>query len=350
MQGDSIIERLLNRDMSLIVERGKLMAPSLGPISEQKRETDDVDVENPLTLYLIISAIQQSQFTEAIPWLLDTLLTESAYSDSYCDPEARLFMHPALPLEMVTFVVNSAPSRFSLAAVIDSLISLDSNDDVYDACRRALAVLGDTDYPSWINFANEADFQGNSMVWYFCQHQARRTAPFAPRPQYMIEFTQRSLEAVAPILDSSDPEKAIKTRTEDPELFRAWGPSNLLFGAEIEDVIDGSADLRMFVDNRFTPDEQGNWFTGSCDYCWLRIKNARYAVRKPVEAGGWRGQYCSWDCVRLDCQEYEGAAKEMTVFYEKQCSSIGIYDRLFSELGGEPDEDVMPIDRPMIVQ
>lgn len=357
----TLIERLLRRDMTLLDGYSPQSRDYTGPDTETmtalRRELDDIDIENPMSLFLIFSAIQQSQFTEAVPWILDSLLSQSSYSGSYCDPEARLFMHAELPIEMVTFVVDAASSRFSLAAVIDSLISLDSNDEVYNACSRALLVLGDTDFPSWVNFANEADVQGNSMVWLFCQHQARRTAPFSTRPQYMKEFTERSLEVSAPkleLVEGESYEDLIKKRSRDPELFRVWGPANLQFAAAPEDVLDGSADLRMFVDDRFTPEEQGTWFTGSCDQCWLRIKSPRYAVRRPLESGGWKGQYCSWDCVRIDCGDYEPVSREMTFYYEKQCLEFGVYDHIFAlrgELLGDkyqPDEDTMPLDRPIV--
>jgi hypothetical protein len=347
----TLIERLLTRDMTLLEDMLPTMGPDAGTTTALKRQLDDVDMDNPMGLFLILSAIQQSQFTEALPLILDTLLAESSESTSYCDPEARLFMRAELPLEMITFVVNSLPSRFSLAGVIDSLISLDSNDEVFDACRKAMIVLGDTDFPSWISFANEADFQDNTMVWLFCQHQARRTAPFAPRPPYMCEITERTLETLAPDLKlrPESEEDAIlelaKKRAADPELFRVWGPSNLQFDASESDVLDGTADLRMFIDDRFTPTEQGSWFTGSCDKCWLRIKSARYAVRKPLASGGWRGQYCSWDCVRLDCEDFELVSYEMTPYYQKQCNDFGIYDHLFSSAVVEPDDDTAPEDR-----
>ncbi len=359
----TLIERLLTRDMTLLAGYTPQTRDAIGPdtntTSELQREMDDIDMENPMSLYLIISAIQQSQFTEVVPWILDTLLSQGAESDSYCDPEARLFMQAQLPIEMITFVVNSAGSRFALASVIDSLISLDSTDEVYEACQKALAVLGDTDYPSWISFANEADFQGNTMVWLFCQHQARRSAPLAPRPAYMHNITTNAIEKIPVTYPAkNEPEKdrmpiaeLAKMRSEDPELFRVWGPSNLQLGASDEDVLDGSADLRMFTDDRFTPEEQATWFTGSCDHCWLRISGPQRAVRKPIEAGGWKGQYCSWDCVRLDCASFEAAAKEMTRFYEKQCSEFGVYDHLFPLRGailgdrGDPDEHMAPDDR-----
>lgn len=378
----TLIERLLQRDKTLLegyVPQGAGSGEAgidTNSASALRRELDDMDIENPITLYLILSAIQQSQFTEAVPWVLDNLLSQSSNSGSYADPEARLFMRAELPIEMMTFVADSARSRFSLAAVIDSLISLDSNDEVYAACRRAVLVLGDTDFASWVSFANEADFQLNPVVWLFCSHQARRVAPFAERPSCMREVTERTLEEVPPDFaaglerkprgtagsdDESEDEEFLvqiaevaNRRSKDPELFRVWGPSNLLLGAKPEDVLDGSADIRMFVDDRFTPEEQGSWFTGSCDNCWMRIKSIRYAVRKPLEAGGWRGQYCSWECCRLACEDYELPSYEMTLYYEKQCAEFGIYDHLFAPRGsmlrgnGDPDEYTVPVERPVL--
>lgn len=378
----TLIERLLVRDMTLLdgytPQTATTIGPDTGTTPAVRRELDDMDLDNPMTLYLIISAIQQSQFVEAVPWILDNLLVQSVGSDSYCDPEARLFLQPQLPIEMITFVADSARSRFSLAAVFDSLISLDSTDEIYDACNRAVKVLGDTDYASWVNFANEADFQNNPMVWTFCMQQARRVAPFAPRPSYMQEVTRRTLDEPIPDLtlhvknknvnsedghsetasEAEEYDKEVASlatrRAMDPELLRVWGPSNVVFNADADDVIDGTADLRMFTDDRFTLEEQGTWFAGSCDKCWLRISSARYAVRKPVEAGGWRGQYCSWDCVRQDCQDFELPSLEMTFFYEKQMNEIGVYDHLFAPPGsmllggGEPDEILVPVDGALL--
>lgn len=356
----TIIERLLDRDLTLLdgytTEMTMTVGPEAGTTSATQRELDNIDMDNPMSLYLIISAIQQVQFTEAVPWVLDKLLSQSADSDSYCDPEARLFIHAEIPIEMMTFMADSAPSRFSLAATIDSLISLDSTDEVFDACGRAVRVLGDTDYPSWVSFANEADVQGNGMVWLFCSYQARRVAPFAPKPRYMREFTSESLNTT-PLFDyTEDTDIALlaKKRANDPELFRVWGPSNIQFDASDDEIIDGSADHRMFTDDRFTPEEQGTWFTGSCDQCWLRIKSVRYAVRKPIDSGGWRGQYCSWDCARIACEDYELPSYEMTLFYEKQCNEFGIYDHLFSDRGAtlgdraQPDDMTAPIERVIL--
>lgn len=317
----------MNRDLSLIVD------------SNNNSEIQELDLENPLTLHLLISAIQQVQFVEAVPWLLDNVIRDG--DSLYCDPEARLFTFPTLSLEMLEYIVNTVPSRFSLAAVIDSLISLDSNEETYNACQRAYQILGDTDFPSWVSFANEADFQDNSMVWVFCAQQARRTAPYAKEPtSYLKKFSiENDKELVAFQKGEESLEEYVKRRTEDKELFRIWGPSNFQLAASEDEILDGYADHRMFTDERFTPEDQPSWFTGSCDRCWLKIRSPRHAVRKPLGEGGWKGQYCSMDCVRLDCEDYELPSFEMTWYYEKQLNDFGIYDHIFSS---EEEEDVVP--------
>lgn len=40
------------------------------------------------------------------------------------------------------------------------------------------------------------------------------------------------------------------------------------------------------------------WFSGECDICKVKIKKMRYAVRFPVDGGGWLGCYCSFTCMR----------------------------------------------------
>ena len=41
------------------------------------------------------------------------------------------------------------------------------------------------------------------------------------------------------------------------------------------------------------------WFTGSCDNyrCSKKIRNRSHCVRIPVEGGGWKGTFCSFDCM-----------------------------------------------------
>lgn len=325
------IERILKRDMSLITD----IANDGG---ELQSELDSIDLDNPLTYYLIFSAIFQAQFVEAIPWFLDAI----SLPNDYVEPEAKLFTVGLLPNDVLTYIVNSAPDRFSLVSVIDSLIAMDSDEKTYDACRKAVQVLGTTDFDSWVSFCETANGQGNAMVWFFCMEQARKVSPFAKKPFYMkkaprdldtglINLSDDTIKKFNPEKDKI--ENYIKEIEEAPEKFRVLGPANIKLGATLEELEDGRAELRMFNDNRFTSEDEDHWFTGSCDKCWKRIKTMRFAVRKPIESGGWKEQYCSWNCVRDSCEDFETVPYEMTYTFEKQMNGFGIYENLNTPFG-----------------
>jgi hypothetical protein len=40
-----------------------------------------------------------------------------------------------------------------------------------------------------------------------------------------------------------------------------------------------------------------SWFKGQCDFCEKKIQKMRYAVRYPMENGGFIGCYCSFNCI-----------------------------------------------------
>lgn len=77
---------------------------------------------------------------------------------------------------------------------------------------------------------------------------------------------------------------------EDEFNVRIFGPSN------------GSH--RMLICNCFeTCGKDGCprffWFKdGMCDSCSKKIRRPSYALRFPMEEGGFMGKYCSWDCLR----------------------------------------------------
>lgn len=68
-----------------------------------------------------------------------------------------------------------------------------------------------------------------------------------------------------------------------------------------------------------------DWFRKSCDVCLKPIPHRHYAIRKPLNHGGWSGCYCSFDCLKLrvtdeNCAIMVGRMKE-------QLDVIGIRDR-----------------------
>jgi hypothetical protein len=76
----------------------------------------------------------------------------------------------------------------------------------------------------------------------------------------------------------------------------------------------------------------GNWFTGSCFFCFSKIKKLEYAAREPLANGGWRRCYCSWRCVKKQLlSEPESKERDikyyLAVNFAKTCHHIGIYER-----------------------
>lgn len=61
---------------------------------------------------------------------------------------------------------------------------------------------------------------------------------------------------------------------------------------------------RMLLDNKNIPDDQTDWFIGACQQCHKKIRTRSEAVRQPRPAGGWRGCYCCWSCVRDELSQF----------------------------------------------
>jgi hypothetical protein len=65
------------------------------------------------------------------------------------------------------------------------------------------------------------------------------------------------------------------------------------------------------------------WFKGQCEKCCRKIPKRCYAVRCPLENGGWIGTYCSWNCLYLSGNGSENLISQ----YEKEMNDKKIIDR-----------------------
>ena len=91
---------------------------------------------------------------------------------------------------------------------------------------------------------------------------------------------------------------------------RYCGPSNSILGTNCMSSFTETGPCRMFQcicrefddnDDEISYDENINpqdvWFTGYCDICQKKIAKYRYALRFPIDGGGWLGCYCSFECI-----------------------------------------------------
>lgn len=163
-----------------------------------------------------------------------------------------------------------------------------------------------------------------------------------------VDDTKRflaSLLAVSPQQDIREILEPVMTNRSrerldtDAELYRILGPVSATYDSEltIDHVCCKYGGCRMFTcvefesadveDDSYDPDAE--WFTGNCDYCFLKIDNKYWSVRQPLPNGGWKGCYDSWNCVRKDIAEQgpNMLVQAMINRVEGEINRIGIQDR-----------------------
>ncbi len=120
----------------------------------------------------------------------------------------------------------------------------------------------------------------------------------------------------------------LKSKSRDPclmyggcRMFTCYENENIdsLTG---EPIIEDIASLRLL--------DRVDWFTGICNEigCHALIKKRHYAVRMPLEFGGWAGCYCSFECIRKDIGEDNDIRLRLVSKFEMIHKDVGVYDRL----------------------
>lgn len=128
-------------------------------------------------------------------------------------------------------------------------------------------------------------------------------------------------------------------------LFREHGPINTMYNirsfhdpnhecikyggctmfdcAEFEQMNIHGDDLDIMTIDEHV--EELDWFRGSCDVCLKKMSSRYHCVRLPLQHGGWRGCYCSVECLRkhITNSHVEAMASQM----EQQLLTIGIRNR-----------------------
>lgn len=133
----------------------------------------------------------------------------------------------------------------------------------------------------------------------------------------------------------------------DEDLFRNYGPVNTKYelpdnNPEVsEHICNKYGGCRMFLCTEFeTMDEDGEyydpmsaedeaqeineWFRGMCDACLNKIMTYRYAIRLPLIKGGWKGCFCSLNCMKSHIHTPQSAL--LVGRLQEQLNVIGIND------------------------
>lgn len=70
------------------------------------------------------------------------------------------------------------------------------------------------------------------------------------------------------------------------------------------------------------------WFKGKCQKCRRVITKRCYAVRRPLPQGGWRGTFCSWNCIHLSGDMDDELSITYADMSEQRINESGITDRV----------------------
>jgi hypothetical protein len=282
----------------------------------------------------------------------------------------------------------------TLFEVIDGLIEFDSDQSLIDGCGRAIEIYGEHSYVDYEQLMNRAVVVGNTVVRDFFIAKMEETSEFQPVPTWVknygldeseviktagelakvkvelpsdneivelltagldqlgiaLEEAESSKQKLAELLKDATREEKLRLlepvfasnaqveMANNKELYRLYGPAHPILDDDLTD--EGPSTLygggRMFLCDAYDYDEEFeqtvDWFTGVCEFCHKRIRVRWHAVRTPLPLGGWKGCYCSWQCVRDDIPanakgKPDLATHLLTDAFEESITDIGIQDR-----------------------
>ena len=111
--------------------------------------------------------------------------------------------------------------------------------------------------------------------------------------------------------------------------YRTWGPENRFID---RDCVNNGPCRMLRCMCREAEESDGEkkteWFTGVCDRCNKKIRDPSHSIRYPHLSGGWKGCYCSFQCMR-DAPPYsmDNSDNERLIDMQQQINHIGIMDR-----------------------
>lgn len=141
-----------------------------------------------------------------------------------------------------------------------------------------------TDYPSWVSKkSDETKELLEKSTW-------KDVVLKEERPP--LKFTFNNEDTTDEVMSVLDNILMVSDCPYNPD--RLFGPVNGRRSCEGSIAPGG---CRMLTCNCR---EEGEWFTGKCDYCKSDIRDISHALRLPLVEGSWVGCYCSMDCIVKD--------------------------------------------------
>jgi hypothetical protein len=139
-------------------------------------------------------------------------------------------------------------------------------------------------------------------------------------------------------------QESMNQLVDDGELSLILGPANPLINGDFKKtnhICYHYGGCRMLYCNCFEFEQMDfgaeeleikfpnipQWFKGECEKCKRFIKKRCYAIRRPLPQGGWRGTYCSWNCLYLSGNADDRMSRELCSIAEEKINTFKIMDR-----------------------
>ena len=295
--------------------------------------------------------------------------------------KAELFTFDDLTDDELTYIVQNL-SKMNFSEIIEQFISYERSDKSRNAVFRVLKVfrVSVMDLAAIQNLLELS--RDNYKVHELLDRFYHNIAPPAPKPSWMfedsnfpdvdkmIDYTDVKIpdydESIQIILDNSSDvldigilkEKLQQLKLEEIKLItksilltdrgkeigdniylnQFFGPSNPRAGMELGEndfVCSKYGGCRPMYCMCFEIDEdddedysvqEKDWFTSRCDECGIRILKKRYALRRPLSMGGWKGCFCSFDCIDKVFDEPDVLNSSLIELYKQKLEKDKLLD------------------------
>ena len=155
----------------------------------------------------------------------------------------------------------------------------------------------------------------------------------------LAELPENIKESIKVFLQASSKIEEEDTGIKVGITERVWGPKNKMEDRGCLSTPNSEGPCRMLLcdclqnfdqedDNFYDKNTKYAWFTGRCDVCMNHIQNLSHAVRFPNQGGGWRGCFCSFECMtKITSVPFTKEENMLIEITKSNINTYGIMDR-----------------------
>jgi len=209
-------------------------------------------------------------------------------------------------------------------------VSLNEGENI--SLLKTISVGSTYDAREEVNFEELPDYAEQFFYEFIPKDKKKETSFFySDLPPNIKESISTFLK-----ISNESEERDFKMKIGSPE--RVWGPLNRILDKDCCAGPQGKGPCRMLLceclENEdddeiiYNPKTGMTWFGGRCQSCNKIIADMSHALRFPRRQGGWKGCYCSFECMIKDPPyTIEGPENILLNITKTNINAIGIMDR-----------------------